>query len=115
MNIVIGKIGRSSYFDKNNWSIYAGDDSPYIIYTTLAKAFPQHNFYMLGGNDLDRIKKSTMSSGFNFKPKNVIDIPNNIIDIYHKAKDISKKNKTDICDEIINVKLVICYNTTSYM
>lgn len=103
MNIAIGKIGRSSYFDKNNWSIYAGDDSPYIIYTTLAKAFPQHNFYMLGGNDLDRIKKSTMSSGFNFKPKNVIDIPNNIIDIYHKAKDLSKKNKTDICDEVINV------------
>ena len=58
MNIAIGKIGRSSYFDKNNWSIYAGDDSPYIIYTTLAKAFPQHNFYMIGGNDLDRIKGS---------------------------------------------------------
>ena len=40
MNIAIGKIGRFSYFDPKSWSIYAGDDSPKIIFSELARRFP---------------------------------------------------------------------------
>ena len=32
MNIAIGKSGRSMYFNRKRWSIFAGDDSPKIIY-----------------------------------------------------------------------------------
>ena len=57
MNIAIGKFGRSCFFDKSRWSIYAGDDSPYIFYTTLAKRFPEHKFYFIGGNDINKCRE----------------------------------------------------------
>lgn len=109
MNIVIGKFGRSSFFDKNNWSIYAGDDSPYIIYTTLAKRFPQHNFYFIGGNDINKIREKSKptAGGFgSFMNKRIIKenlLPDNIIDLYHEAVARAKANKTKIHDEIVNI------------
>ena len=40
MNIAIGKSGRSCYFNEERWSIYAGDDSPKIIYFEIARQNP---------------------------------------------------------------------------
>lgn len=105
MNILIGKIGRSSYFDKANWSIYAGDDSPKIIYETLAKAYPQHNFYMIGGSDLYKIRADEAKSQVGFKrltAQPTVKVPSNIIDVFGPAKKMAKENKTLILDEEVN-------------
>ena len=57
MNILIGKFGRSIFFDKKSWSIYAGDDEAPILYTELAKRYPQHTFYLIGKSDIYKIKR----------------------------------------------------------
>ena len=69
MNIAIGKIGRSCYFNKKRWSIHAGDDTPLILYRTLCEAYPQHTFYMIGPNDYQRC----LSEGLDPMPKNFVD------------------------------------------
>jgi len=111
MNIAIGKFGRSSFFNKERWSIYAGDDSPYIIYTTLAKRFPEHTFYFIGGNDLDKCRKKELEPkhvGFEkyINPdKEIIDnsIPKNIIDLYHISLDKAKKNNIERHDALVEI------------
>lgn len=84
MNIAIGKIGRSMYFDKKSWSIYAGDDSPLIIYFTLARKYPEHTFYIIGASDFTKYKKSK-SIGFNVKNG----IPKNIVDLYGQSREFA--------------------------
>ena len=54
MNIAIGKSGRSCYFNEERWSIYAGDDSPKIIYFEIARQNPQHTFYLIGASDFTK-------------------------------------------------------------
>ena len=51
MNIVIGKIGRSIYFNEKNRSMTAGDEEAPMMYTMLAERHPEHNFYLLGRSD----------------------------------------------------------------
>ena len=92
MNIVIGKIGRSMYFDKNNWSIYAGDDSPKIIYFQIARAHPNDKFYIISANDFAKYKAENMKKIFGREQ-----IPDNIYDIYNDAKVNAGKRWTQ-CD-----------------
>lgn len=73
MKIAIGKLGRSCYFDKKHWSIYAGDDTPLIFYRTLCEKYPEHEFYMVGPSDFQRWDKSN-------------EFPKNFIDIYGECK-----------------------------
>lgn len=68
MDILIGKLGRSIYFDKSKWGLIGGDDAPYKLYVHLAKHYPEHNFYMLGRSDLQRAKKKEKL------PSNLIDL-----------------------------------------
>lgn len=86
MNIAIGKLGRAMFFDKANWSIYAGDDSPLIFYFTLAKKYPQHTFYILGRSDFTKFKQKNSQVGFGKFNKNKVDIPSNIIDLLEDAR-----------------------------
>lgn len=80
MNIAIGKFGRSMYFDEKSWSIYAGDDSPKIIYFELAKKHPNDTFYIIGASDFTKWKER--NSGF-FAEESV---PENIVDVWQAAK-----------------------------
>lgn len=81
MNIAIGKIGRSMYFDEKDWSIYAGDDSPKIIYFELAKAFPNDTFYIIGVSDFKKFKEANSHKIFG-----KVSIPNNIVDVFADMK-----------------------------
>lgn len=113
MNVVIGKIGRSCFFDKNRWSIYAGDDSPYIFFTTLAKRFPNDKFYFIGGNDINKIREkeaSTKQVGFGgfMNPRKIVEnpntvVPSNIIDLYHPAVDKAKVEKIERHEALVNL------------
>jgi hypothetical protein len=91
MNILIGKYGRSIFFDEKNWSIYAGDDEAPILYTKLAKQYPQHTFYLIGKSDIKKIKnsfKKNEHSAFSFFENEIPTssfndlIPNNIINLF---------------------------------
>lgn len=77
MNIGIGKFGRSMKFDKSTWNIYAGDDSPKIIYFELAKRHPEHTFYILNPSDFTKYKQKYEGKEY---------IPDNIVDLYYDAK-----------------------------
>lgn len=57
MNILIGKSGRSIFFDEDSWSIYAGDDEAPILYTELARRYPQHTFYLIGKSDIPKLRR----------------------------------------------------------
>jgi len=78
MNIAIGKSGRSCYFNEKKWSIYAGDDSPKIIYFEIAKQNPQHTFYLIGASDFTKYKEEGGEA------------PPNIIDVWGPAKAEAK-------------------------
>lgn len=80
MKIAIGKFGRSMFFDESSWSIYAGDDSPKIVYLELARKHPNDTFYILGASDFTKWKEK--NSGF-FADE---DIPENIVDVWNTAK-----------------------------
>lgn len=66
MNIVIGKIGKSTLFDFNKHGSIGGDNDAPNIYLNLAKYNPDINFYMIGKSDLSRYK--------GYIPKNIIDV-----------------------------------------
>ena len=79
MNIAIGKSGRSCYFNEKKWSIYAGDDSPKIIYFEIAKQNPQHTFYLIGASDFTKYVEEGGEA------------PPNIIDVWNPAKAEAKE------------------------
>jgi len=84
MNIAIGKLGRSMYFDKEKWSIYAGDDSPKIIYFQIAKSHPNDKFYIIGMSDFAEYKKKNAQKIFGKEQ-----IPDNIIDIVPDVREMA--------------------------
>ena len=53
MNILIGKIGKSIKF--KNLKINTGDDSCMILFSTMARMMPEHNFYFCGPNNLNKL------------------------------------------------------------
>lgn len=81
MNIAIGKFGRCMYFDESSWSIYAGDDTPKIVYLELARKHPEDTFYIIGASDFSRWKEK--NGGF-FADE---DVPENIVDLWNDAKN----------------------------
>lgn len=52
MNIAIGKFGKSILFNPDKWGMVGGDEAPSSFYKQLAKRHPNHNFYLIGKNDL---------------------------------------------------------------
>jgi hypothetical protein len=72
MLIVIGKIGRSSYFNRTKWGHNAGNNEFPILLSALARLNPQNIYYMIGKSDLSRINQETYDKWF--PNKNVIDV-----------------------------------------
>lgn len=67
MNIVIGKIGKAIKF--KNLQINTGDDSCMILFSTMARMLPEHNFYFCGPNDLTKLSEAEYN--YIFPNKNV--------------------------------------------
>jgi hypothetical protein len=67
MNIVIGKIGKAIKF--KNLQINTGDDSSMILFSTMARMLPEHNFYFCGPNDLSKLSEAEYN--YIFPNKNV--------------------------------------------
>lgn len=67
MNILIGKIGKSIKF--KNLHINTGDDSSMILFSTMSRMLPEHNFYFAGPNDLNKLTKDEYE--YIFPNKNV--------------------------------------------
>ena len=82
MNILIGKLGRSIYFDKDNWSMYAGDEEAPLLYTMLAKRYPQHTFYLVGRSDIRKYRKKRENQGFFASMFDGLEVPPNLIDMF---------------------------------
>mgnify|MGYP007013864655 CR=1 FL=1 len=53
MNILIGKVGKSVKF--KNQEIATGGDTCMILYSTMSRMFPEHNFYFCGPNELKKL------------------------------------------------------------
>ena len=94
MNILIGKYGRSTYFYKPSdyYNNYGGEDTIAKAYMHLVKCFPQHKFYYIGSNDLDKYIGFLAAK----KPSNLIDL-DSMIKRY--AKDTGKYDTIGKLDE----------------
>jgi len=62
MNILVGKIGKSVRF--NAGKISTGDDTCMILLSTMSRMMPEHNFYILGPNDLNKLSKKEQNTFF---------------------------------------------------
>ena len=62
-----------------------GDDSPKIIFSELARRFPQHTFYYVSVNDITKCRDACKPLGGFGMCKKTCDIPDNIVDIYHSV------------------------------
>jgi len=72
MNVLVGKFGKSILFNEEKWGMIGGDAQPKLFYLWLAETYPEHNFYMIGKNDIKQYKKK------NIQPP----IPDNLIDLW---------------------------------
>jgi hypothetical protein len=53
MNILIGKIGRSIFWNPKEWDYYSGDEEAPLLFRMLATRHPEHTFYMISRNYAD--------------------------------------------------------------
>lgn len=96
MNVAIGKFGRSLFFNKEYRKTGKGDLAPMASYITLAKNYPEHTFYMIGGSDLYKSEKNP-----NFRKDN--EVPDNIVDLYREAKLSMKDTGMLLSDSLLKV------------
>lgn len=64
MNIVIGKIGRSIYFDRKKWGANAGNNEAPVLFSAIAKLNPQNTYYLIGRSDFSRVSESVRKEWF---------------------------------------------------
>lgn len=55
MNIVYGRIGKKLFFDPNQWGLVGGNANSGILLGSLANAYPEHNFYIIGSSDWKKV------------------------------------------------------------
>ena len=70
MNILIGKIGKVIKF--KNLQIATGGDTCLILFSTMSRMFPEHNFYFFGPNDLSKLSEAEYN--YIFPNKNVFSV-----------------------------------------
>lgn len=70
MNILIGKIGKVIRF--KNLQIATGGDTYLILFSTMSRMFPEHNFYFFGPNDLSKLTQAEYE--YLFPNKNVFSV-----------------------------------------
>lgn len=64
MNVVIGKIGRSIYFDRKKWRDAAGNNEAPVLFSAIAKLNPQNTYYLIGKSDFGRVSESVRKEWF---------------------------------------------------
>lgn len=69
--VVIGKMGRSIYFDKNKWKDAAGNNEAPILFSAIAKLNPENTYYLIGKSDFSRVSDEVRKEWF--PHDNVID------------------------------------------
>jgi hypothetical protein len=72
MNIVTGKMGRSTFFNRHKWGANAGNNEFPILISAIAKLNPKNTYYFIGKSDLSRSDKSIYD--FWFPHGNVVDV-----------------------------------------
>lgn len=93
MNILIGKIGKSVRFGTGK--ISTGDDTCMIVLCNMSRMFPEHNFYLLGPNNLDKVKTDLYNKIF----------PNyNVFSVYKKGYEIEGEGPFNYDSIIDNIK-----------
>lgn len=71
-NVVIGKIGRSIFFDRKKWKASAGNNEAPLFFSAIAKLNPQNTYYLIGKSDFSRVSQDIRD--YWFPHKNVVDI-----------------------------------------
>lgn len=89
LNILIGKLGKSTRFDVNKHGFVNGDEEAPNMYIMLAKRYPEHNFYFCGVSDITKYRALTLKE-LGYDP-----LPFNIIDMYSDYKPVPDELKAD--------------------
>jgi len=100
MNIALGKLARAINFDDSKWGIIGGDEMPRALFFNIARKYPEHNFYIIGRNNLGDFKKTTSPSsnindflfGSPEELPNEIDVPSNLYSIYDELSEFTPIN-----------------------
>jgi hypothetical protein len=77
MNIVIGKMGRSIYFDRKKWKDGAGNNEAPTLFSAVAKLNPDNTYYLIGKSDFSRVTDEIRQEWFPH---------NNVIDCWKEFK-----------------------------
>lgn len=71
-NVVIGKIGRSIFFDRKKWKAAAGNNEAPLFFSAIAKLNPNHTYYLIGKSDFSRVTQEIRD--YWFPHNNVVDV-----------------------------------------
>lgn len=63
-NVVIGKMGRSIYFDRKKWKDGAGNNEAPNLFSAIAKLQPQNTYYLIGKSDFSRVSDDIRKEWF---------------------------------------------------
>lgn len=63
-NIVIGKMGRSIYFDRSKWKDGAGNNEAPLFFSAIARLNPHNTYYLIGKSDFGRVSQEIRDSWF---------------------------------------------------
>jgi hypothetical protein len=64
VNVVIGKMGRSIYFDRKKWKDAAGNNEAPVLFSAIAKLQPQNTYYLIGKSDFGRVTEEIRKEWF---------------------------------------------------
>lgn len=63
-SVVIGKIGRSMYFDRKKWKDAPGNNEAPNLYSAIAKLQPNNTYYLIGKSDFGRVSEDIRKEWF---------------------------------------------------
>jgi hypothetical protein len=70
-NVVIGKMGRTIYFNRDRWGASAGNNEAPVLFSTIAKMNPNNTYYLIGKSDFSRVSDEVRAEWF--PHNNIID------------------------------------------
>lgn len=104
LNILIGKLGKSTFFNTERQGFANGDEEAPNMFRMLAERHPEHTFYFCCKSDITKTRitaaNKTGPNLFDDTDEDFIDpIPSNIIDLYD---DWTNKDKESSADWLYN-------------
>lgn len=103
MNIFVGKMGKSVLFNRNSWGPIGGDNEAPKFYENLFLKNPQHQYYLIGCNDFDRLSTSE---------KLRINANGNVHNIWGKKFLEWKKSNTHVPKTLRNLNYIMHWYET---